>query len=49
MLIADDNTLIYTPTQLLVEAGSNKPNHTNAIRPNSPPAEVVKDVGLEQG
>jgi hypothetical protein len=49
LLIADNNTLIYTPTPLLVEAGSSKPNHPNAIRLNSPPPEIVKDVGLEPG
>jgi hypothetical protein len=31
LLIADDTTLIYSPTPLLIEAGSNQPSKPNAI------------------
>ncbi|RJO61272.1 hypothetical protein C4544_03305 [candidate division WS5 bacterium] len=46
LLIADDVTIIYTPTPLLIEAGSTSPEHPNAIQLESPPKEVTRDVGL---
>lgn len=46
LLIADDTTLIYSPTPLLIEAGSTQPEHPNAIQLQAPPAEVERDVGL---
>lgn len=46
LLIADDTTLIYSPTPLLVEAESHASEHPNAIQLGAPPAEIVRDVGL---
>lgn len=46
ILIADDTTLIYSPTPLLIEAGSNNPDQPNAIELPSPPQELANDVGL---
>ena len=46
LLIADQSTLIYSPTPELIEAGSNSPQRPNAIELTAPPQEVVRDVGL---
>lgn len=46
LLIADDRTLVYSPTPLLIEAGSDAPNRPNAIELGPPPADVAKDLGL---
>lgn len=46
VLIADDRTLIYSPTPLLIEAGSSAPERPNAIEFASPPAALAQDVGL---
>jgi len=46
LVISDDTTLVYAPTPLLVEAGTNKPNHPNGIVLGSAPEEVARDVGL---
>jgi DNA-binding protein YbaB len=46
ILIADDTTLIYSPTPLLIEAGSDNPDQPNAIELSSPPQELANDVGL---
>ncbi len=46
LIIADDSTFIFTPTPLLIEAGSRQPDHPNAIRLQALPYEVVKDMGL---
>ena len=46
LLIADDATLIYAPTPLLVEAGSRRSEHPNAIQLGTPPTELARDVGL---
>jgi len=48
LLITDDTTVVYSPTPLLIEAGSNQPQRPNAIELRSPPAEVVKDIGLAE-
>lgn len=46
LLIADQTTLIYSPTPLLIEAGPTNSQQPNAIELASPPPEVVKDLGL---
>jgi hypothetical protein len=40
LLISDENILIYSPTPLLIEAGSQQPEKPNAI--------VLKDISLAQ-
>ncbi|HQH70828.1 MAG TPA: hypothetical protein PK360_01985 [bacterium] len=45
VLIVDETTIIYTPTPLLIEAGSTQPDHPNAIQLNAPPQEIVNDIG----
>ena len=40
LLISDDNILIYSPTPLLIEAGSQQPEKPNAI--------ILKDLSLSQ-
>lgn len=47
LVIADETTLIYAPTPLVVEAKSHVPSHPNGIRLDSVPAEVVSEVGLD--
>ncbi|MDA0839690.1 MAG: hypothetical protein O3B01_21430 [Planctomycetota bacterium] len=47
LLISDDTTLIYTPTPLLVEAGSSQPSRPNAIELSAVPKEVARAVGLD--
>lgn len=46
LLISDDVTLIYSPTPLLVEAGSKRDDQPNAIQLTTLPHEVAQDVGL---
>jgi len=46
LLIADGITLIYSPTPLLVEAGSRRTDQPNAIQLGSLPPELARDVGL---
>lgn len=46
LLISDDTTLIFSPTPLLIEAGSNQPQRPNAIQLQSPPMELARDMGL---
>lgn len=43
-VIADDTTLIYTPTPLVVEPSAARPN---GIRLNQVPAEIARAVGLD--
>ncbi len=40
LLISDDNILIYSPTPLLIEAGSQQPEKPNAI--------LLKEISLSQ-
>ena len=49
LLITDDATLVYSPTPLLVEAGSSHPERPNAIQLSNAPAEVLRDMGLGEG
>lgn len=46
LLISDDTTLVFSPTPLLVEAGSKRADQPNAIQLGSLPEEVARDVGL---
>jgi hypothetical protein len=51
VVIADDETLIFAPTPLLIEAGPRTHNDVapckpNAIRMSIPPADVERDLGL---
>jgi hypothetical protein len=47
LVVADETTLIYAPTPLVVEAKSHLPTHPNGIRLGSVPAEVAKELGLD--
>ncbi len=46
VLICDHTTLIFSPTPLLIEAGSSQPDHPNAIQLGSPPEQVARELGL---
>jgi hypothetical protein len=46
LAISDDHTLIFTPTPLLIEAGSTRADHPNAIELFTVPESVARDVGL---
>lgn len=46
LLIADESTIVYSPTPLLVEAGSKQPDRPNAIQLNTSPPELLRDLGL---
>lgn len=46
IIVADDKTLIFAPTPLLIEAGSNQPFHPNAIYLDTLPATIAADLGL---
>lgn len=46
LLICDDNMLVFSPTPLLVEAGSHQENRPNAILLGAVPEQVATDVGL---
>jgi len=46
LVISDNRTLIFSPTPLLIEAGSDAPERPNAIELASPPQALAEDVGL---
>lgn len=46
LLIADERTVVFSPTPLLIEAGSDAPDRPNAIEIGLPPADVARDLGL---
>jgi len=46
LLIADDETLFYAPTPLLVEAGSISEARPNAVKLNLVPEKLAADMGL---
>src|SRR5207249_4349523 len=48
VLICDDATLIYSPTPLLIEAGSTQPDQPNGVQLQSPPPEILRDLGLDK-
>ena len=43
--MSDGKTLIYSPTPLLVEAGSKQPNSPNGIILESTPPAIAREVG----
>jgi len=45
LVIADDCTLIYSPTPLLVEAGGKSPETPNAVLLNGSPSELERELG----
>lgn len=45
MVIADDRTLVYSPTPQLIEAGPRSPDAPNAIMLGAPPAQVERELG----
>lgn len=50
VLVSDDTTLVYTPTPLLIEAGSKSPDRPNGVRLGSPPRQLADDLGAgEEG
>lgn len=46
LLITDDITLVYSPTPLLVEAGSSQSERPNAIQLGATPSDLLRDVGF---
>jgi len=46
LLIADDVTLFYAPTPLLIEGGSDTQLRPNAVKLNLVPTDIAKDMGL---
>ncbi|MDA1276711.1 MAG: hypothetical protein O2960_22055 [Verrucomicrobia bacterium] len=46
VVIADDTSLIFTPTPLLIEAGSNQPNQPNGIHLTTPPPSLSDELGI---
>lgn len=45
VLVSDGKTLIYSPTPLLVEAGSKQPNSPNGLILESTPPAIAREVG----
>ncbi len=45
LLIADDITLFYAPTPLLIEGGSDTQVRPNAVKLNLVPTDIAKDMG----
>lgn len=45
MVIADDRTLVYSPTPQLIEAGPRSPDAPNAIMLGAPPPHVERELG----
>lgn len=48
LLIADDVTLFFAPTPLLIEGGSETQVRPNAVRLNLVPTDIAKDLGLAE-
>lgn len=46
LLIADEEVIVFTPTPLLIEGDSKQPDRPNAIRLETLPENVAKDLGL---
>lgn len=46
LLVADRTVIVFSPTPLLIEAGSTQPDHPNAIRLDGLPRNVANDIGL---
>jgi uncharacterized FlaG/YvyC family protein len=47
LLIADDITLFYAPTPLLIEGGSDTQVRPNAVKLNLVPPNIASDMGLD--
>ncbi len=45
MVIADDRTMVYSPTPQLIEAGPRSPDAPNAIMLGAPPSQVERELG----
>lgn len=45
LVIVDDETLVYSPTPLLIEAGPKRPETPNAIRIGAPPPNIMRELG----
>lgn len=45
MVIADDRTLVYSPTPQLIEAGPRRPDAPNAIMLGAPPPQIERELG----
>lgn len=46
LLIVDDTTFVYSPTPLLIEAGSTQPERPNGVQITGVPEAIAMDVGL---
>lgn len=46
VLIADQNTLVFSPTPHLIETESTEPDHPNGIVLKSPPETLAKELGI---
>jgi len=46
LLVSDDTTFVYSPTPLLIEAGSKQSTQPNAIILDALPKHVARDIGL---
>jgi hypothetical protein len=49
ILVSDDATLVFSPTPLLIEAGSKQADSPNAILLHSVPDTVAADLGIQPG
>lgn len=49
MVVADDQTMVYSPTPRLIEAGPRKSDAPNAIRLGTTPVKVERELGLGLG
>ncbi len=45
LVVADDQTLVYSPTPRLIEVGSSSPHKPNALRLGVPPTQLERDLG----
>ena len=46
LIVSDDITLVYSPTPLLIEAGSKQAEQPNAIILDAVPKQLASDIGL---
>lgn len=46
VLIADQNTLVFSPTPHLIESDSKEPEHPNGIVLKAPPEALANDLGV---
>lgn len=45
LVVSDDSTVVFSPTPLLIEAGSKLPNNPNAIQIGPPPPSIEREIG----